>query len=192
MLFYLFCFVFCLLQLVRGFCTENIVREKIWLSTEQATNETVAKKSWRYLLQIQTDRFKRQVNCTKTNQTNQHTYSILTFRQRCRNTLLAYLSLRTKKSSSCSYIVLIFFFFFQTINETLTDNFQKYSIYLLVDEDDEDWFIVSVQNEKEITRLLGSEDINSFRKIDPFGGQLVLRKLSCIEVYRFEPQESFQ
>ena len=85
-----------------------------------------------------------------------------------------------------------FFFFFQTINETLTDNFQKYSIYLLVDEDDEDWFIVSVQNEKEITRLLGSEDINSFRKIDPFGGQLVLRKLSCIEVYRFEPQESFQ
>jgi len=140
-------------------------------------------------LQIQTDIYKRHVNCTKTKQTNQHTFSILTFRQRCRNTLLAYLSLRTKKCSSCSYMVLIFFF--QTITETLTDNFQKYSIYLLVDEDDEDWFIVSVQNEKEITRLLGSEDINSFRKIDPLGVQLVLRKLSCIEVYRFEPQESF-
>ena len=84
-----------------------------------------------------------------------------------------------------------FFFFFQTITETLTDNLHKYSIYLLVDEDDEDWFIVSVQNEKEITRLLGSEDINSFRKIDPFGVQLVLRKLSGIQLYRFEPQESF-
>ena len=133
---------------------------------------------------------KRQVNCTKTKQTNQHTFSIFTFRQRCRNTLSAYLSLRTKKCSSCSYIILIFFFF-QTITETLTDNLHKYSIYLLVDEDDEDWFIVSVQNEKEITRLLGSEDINSFRKIDPFGVQLVLRKLLGIQLYRFEPQESF-
>ena len=74
------------------------------------------------------------------------------------------------------------FFFFQTITETLTDNFKKYSIYLLVDENDEDWFIVSVQKEKEMTQLVGSEDINSFRQIDPFGVQLGLRKLSGIEL----------
>ena len=74
------------------------------------------------------------------------------------------------------------FFFFQTITETLTDNFKKYSIYLLVDEDDGDWFSVSVQKEKEMTQLVGSEDINSFRQIDPFGVQLVLRKLSGIEL----------
>ena len=35
----------CLLQFVRGFfCTESIIRKKKWPSTEQATNETVAKK----------------------------------------------------------------------------------------------------------------------------------------------------
>ena len=68
--------------------------------------------------------------------------------------------------------------FFQTKAETLTDNLHKNSIYLLVDEDGEDWFIVSVQVEKEITCSVGSEDINSFRQIDPFGKQLVLRKQS--------------
>ena len=31
------------------FFTENIIRKKKWSSTEQALNETVAKKSWRYL-----------------------------------------------------------------------------------------------------------------------------------------------
>ena len=35
----------CLLQFVRGFfCTESIIRKKKWPSTEQSTNETVAKK----------------------------------------------------------------------------------------------------------------------------------------------------
>ena len=34
----------CLLQFVRGFfCTESIIRKKKWSSTEQSTNETVAK-----------------------------------------------------------------------------------------------------------------------------------------------------
>ena len=35
-------------SLLGVFCTENIIRKK-WSSTEQASNETVAKTSWRYL-----------------------------------------------------------------------------------------------------------------------------------------------
>ena len=38
----------CLLQLVRGFCTENIIRKKC-SGSEQASNETVAKTSWKCL-----------------------------------------------------------------------------------------------------------------------------------------------
>lgn len=93
---------------------------------------------------------------------------------------LGLLELKNKKNAARALIS--FSFFFQTITETLTDNFKKYSIYLLVDEDDGDWFSVSVQKEKEMTQLVGSEDINSFRQIDPFGVQLVLRKLSGIEL----------
>ena len=33
----------------------------------------------------------------------------------------------------------------------MNDNLHKYSIYLLLDKDDEDWFIASVQKENEIT-----------------------------------------
>ena len=47
---YLTRFFFYLLQLViRGFCTENIIKKE-WSSTDQASNETLPKKnSWRYL-----------------------------------------------------------------------------------------------------------------------------------------------
>ena len=37
-------------SLLGDFCTENIIfLKKEWSSTEQASNETVAKNSWRYL-----------------------------------------------------------------------------------------------------------------------------------------------
>ena len=92
------------------------------------------------------------------------------------------LGLLELKNKKLQLVLLYRSHFVQTKTETLTDNFKKYSIYLLVDEDDEDWFIVSVQKEKEMTQLVGSEDINSFRQIDPFGVQLGLRKLSGVEL----------
>ena len=42
--------------------------------------------------------------------------------------------------------------------------------------------LLSLLKEKEMTQLVGSEDINSFRQIDPFGVQLGLRKLSGVEL----------
>ena len=91
------------------------------------------------------------------------------------------LGLLELKNKKLQLVLLYRSHFLQTKTETLTDSLHKYSIYLLVDEDDEDWFIVSVQKEKEMTQLVGSEDINSFRQIDPFGVQLGLRKLSGVD-----------
>ena len=51
---------FDLLQLVREFFTENIIKKKKeWSRTEQTSYETVAKKSWTYLF-ANPDRHKRQ------------------------------------------------------------------------------------------------------------------------------------
>ena len=69
------------------------------------------------------------------------------------------LGLLELKNKKLQLVLLYRSHFVQTKTETLTDNLHKYSIYLLVDEDDEDWFIVSVQKEKEMTQLVGSEAI---------------------------------
>ena len=42
-------------------------------------------------------------------------------------------------------------FFKLKLKHSMNDNLHKYSIYLLLDKDDEDWFIASVQKENEIT-----------------------------------------
>lgn len=49
-------------SLLGFFCSEIIIRKKKWSNTEQASNETVAKKkTWRYLL-ANPDRYTNQEN----------------------------------------------------------------------------------------------------------------------------------